>query len=280
MGEIPSVNISLLSPGTSGQRLPVLWATPFILFSFYSILLGHSIYSLFSILCSLFSILYSPFSILYSLISILYSLFSVLCSLFSILYSPFSILYSLLSILYSLFSILYSLFNSLFSILYSLFSTLYSTPSKPPFSASSIHFLYLWCLCSPWQQHSSWDRQAASSETTAAAAMWWPAGAAGRRHIQGQWDGPWHHWPSSTPSPWPDLQVCGRNIQGQWDGPWHHWPPATLHLDLTFRYVEEIFRGNEMVPDIIDRPPPHYLDLTFRSMGLQYHSLKPKILTG
>jgi hypothetical protein len=28
--------------------------------------------------------------------------------------------------------------------------------------------------------------------------------------------------------------------------------------------VEAIFRGNEMVPDIIDRPPPHHLDLTFR----------------
>ncbi len=141
------VNISLLSPGTSGQRLPVLWATPPILFS--------------------------HFSILYSLFSILYSLFSVFCSLFSILCSLFSILLSL--------------------------------------SLLSLHhlyiFLYLCCLCSPWQQRSSWDRQASSSETTAAAAMWWPARAAGRRHIQGQRDGPWHHWTSSTPSPWPDLQV-------------------------------------------------------------------------
>jgi hypothetical protein len=28
--------------------------------------------------------------------------------------------------------------------------------------------------------------------------------------------------------------------------------------------VEDIFRGNEMVPDIIDRPPTHHLDLTVR----------------
>jgi hypothetical protein len=35
--------------------------------------------------------------------------------------------------------------------------------------------------------------------------------------------------------------------------------PPPHHLDLTFRYVEEIFRDNEMVPDIIDRPPPFTL---------------------
>jgi hypothetical protein len=134
-------------------------------------LMGLSIYSLFSILNG--HSIYSLFPIFYPLFSIHYSLFSVLCSLFSILYSLFSILLSL--------------------------------------SLLSLHhlyiFLYLCCLCSPRQQRCSWDQQAASSETTAAAAMRWPARAAGRRHIQGQWDGPWHNWPSSTPSPGPDLQV-------------------------------------------------------------------------
>ena len=34
--------------------------------------------------------------------------------------------------------------------------------------------------------------------------------------------------------------------------------------DRLEQLVGDIFRGNEMVPDIIDRPPPHHLDLTFR----------------
>jgi len=34
--------------------------------------------------------------------------------------------------------------------------------------------------------------------------------------------------------------------------------------DRMEQLVGDIFRGHEMVPDVIDRPPPYHLDLTFR----------------
>jgi hypothetical protein len=37
--------------------------------------------------------------------------------------------------------------------------------------------------------------------------------------------------------------------------------PSGINMD---QLAGAIFRDNEMVPDIIDRPPSHHLDLTFR----------------
>ena len=41
-------------------------------------------------------------------------------------------------------------------------------------------------------------------------------------------------------------------------------PAEQQCTDRLSQLVGDIFTGHELVPDIIDRPPPHHLDITFR----------------